>query len=63
LGAGKATVTKQKIKIERNGSSRPARKESSVEEMRDRLAGLLPDDARQDASEGLGPEQITGAAG
>ena len=30
---------------------------------RDRLAGLLPDDALQDALEGLGPEEITGPGG
>jgi putative transposase len=37
--------------------------ESSVEEVRDRLAGLLPDDALQDALAGLGPEEITGPGG
>jgi len=56
-------VTKQKIKIRGDGSSRPAGNESSVEEARDRLAGLLPDDALQDALEGLGPEEITGPGG
>ena len=30
---------------------------------RDRLAGLLPEDALQDALEGLGPEEITGPGG
>src|SRR5688572_22489896 len=42
LGAGKAIVTKQKMKIRGDGSSGPAVHESSVEEVRDRLAGLLP---------------------
>ena len=31
--------------------------------MRDRLAGLLPDDALQDALEGLDPEGTTGPGG
>ena len=44
-------------------SSRTARDESSVEEARDRLAGLLPDDALQNALEGLKPEEITGPGG
>jgi putative transposase len=56
-------VTKQKIKIRGDGSSRLAVPESSVEEVRDRLAGLLPDDALQDALEGLRPEEITGPGG
>jgi putative transposase len=56
-------VTKQKIKIRESGSSRSARAESSVDEVRDRLAGLLPDDALQDALEGLRPEEITGPGG
>jgi putative transposase len=63
LGPGKATVTKQKIKIEGDGSSRSAGPESSVEEVRDRLAGLLPEDALQDALEGLRPEEVTGPGG
>jgi putative transposase len=63
LGPGKATVTKQKIKISGDGSSRSAVPESSVDEVRDRLAGLLPGDALQDALAGLGPEEITGPGG
>jgi putative transposase len=63
LGPGKATVTKQKIEIRGDGPSGSAVPESSVEEVRDRLAGLLPDDALQDALEGLGPEEITGPGG
>src|SRR3954449_8275786 len=43
--------------------ARTVRDQSSVEEARDRLAGLLPDDALRDALEGLGPEQITGPGG
>jgi putative transposase len=42
---------------------RPAVDESSVEGARDQLAGLLPDDALQDALEGLAPEEITGPGG
>ncbi len=56
-------MTKQKIKFIEGESSGPARDESSAEEVRDRLAGLLPDDALQDALEGLGPEEITGPGG
>src|SRR5918998_5077763 len=53
----------QKIKFRGDGSSRPAVPESAPEEVTDRLAGLLPDDALQDALEGLGPEEITGPGG
>src|SRR5215210_1821388 len=56
-------MTMQKIKFSGDGSSRSARDESSVEEVRDRLAGLLPDDALHDALEGLRPEEITGPGG
>jgi putative transposase len=55
-------TTKQKI--DRDGDrSRTAVDESSVEEARDRLAGLLPDDALQSALEGLEPGEITGPGG
>jgi putative transposase len=37
--------------------------ESSVEQARDRLAGLLPDDALQDALKDLEPDEITGPGG
>src|SRR3989337_4236207 len=43
--------------------SRPAAHESSVEQARDRLAGLLPEDALQDALKDLEPEEITGPGG
>jgi putative transposase len=56
-------VTKQKIKFGEGESSRPASPESSVDEVRERLAGLLPEDALQDALEGLAPEEITGPGG
>jgi putative transposase len=56
-------MTKQKIKFSGDGSSGPVRDESSVEEVRDRLAGLLPEDALQEALAGLGPEEITGPGG
>src|SRR3954462_12592987 len=56
-------MTKQKIKFSESGSSGPARDESSVEELRGRLAGLLPEDALQDALEGLRPQEITGPGG
>ena len=44
-------------------SSRPALDESAFEEVTDRLAGLLPADALQDALEGLRAEEITGPGG
>jgi len=37
--------------------------EGSVDEVGDRLAGLLPDDALEDALAGLRPEEITGPGG
>jgi putative transposase len=51
------------MKSKGDESSRPAVEESSVEGTRDRLAGLLPDDALQDALKGLDSEQITGPGG
>jgi putative transposase len=53
----------QKMKSRGGDSSRPAVPESSVEQARERLAGLLPDEALQDALEGLAPEEITGPGG
>jgi len=44
-------------------SSGPAVPESAFDEVADRLAGLLPEDALQDALEGLRPEEITGPGG
>ena len=44
-------------------SSRPGVHVSSVEQARDRLAELLPDDALQDALRGLEPGEITGPGG
>src|SRR3954463_8419018 len=43
--------------------SRSAVDESASEEVVDRLEGLLPADALQDALEGLRPEEITGPGG
>jgi len=51
------------IKFSDSDSSGPGRPECSVEEVRDRVAGLLPGDALQDALEGLRPEEITGPGG
>jgi putative transposase len=63
LGPGKATLTtKQEINRD-SDRSRTGLDESSVEQARDRLAGLLPDDALQSALEGLKPEEITGPGG
>jgi putative transposase len=53
----------KKLKFREGESSRPAVAESAGEEVVDRLAGLLPEDALQDALEGLRPEEITGAGG
>jgi putative transposase len=55
-------TTKQKISGE-SDSSGSVRPESSVEQARERLAGLLPEDALQDALRGLGPDEITGPGG
>ena len=55
-------TTKQKIDRE-SDRSRTGLDESSVEQARDRLAGLLPGDALQSALEGLKPEEITGPGG
>jgi putative transposase len=56
-------MSTQKMKSGGDESSRPAVHESSVEQARDRLAGLLPDDALQDALKGLEPDEITGPGG
>jgi putative transposase len=58
-------MSKQNVKSKSSGgaSSRPAGSESAGEELADRLAGLLPADALQDALAGLGPEEITGPGG
>ena len=56
-------MTKQKIKSRVSDSSGPVVPESSVEQIADRLAGLLPEDALQVALEGLGPQEITGPGG
>src|SRR5215204_904087 len=56
-------MTKHKTKFSGDGSSGPVRGESSVEEVRDRLTGLLPDEALQDALAGLSSEEITGPGG
>jgi transposase-like protein len=55
-------TTIQKVSRE-SDSSRTAVGESSVAEARDRLAGLLPEDALQDALKGLEPDEITGPGG
>src|SRR5215216_7760233 len=56
-------MTKQKIKSRVSDSSGPVVPESSLEQIADRLAGLLPEDALQVALEGLGPQEITGPGG
>jgi putative transposase len=56
-------MSSQKMRSRGDDSSRPAVAESSVEQARDRLAGLLPDDALEAALDGLEPEQITGPGG
>src|SRR5215213_4613907 len=51
------------MKSRGDGSFRSALDESSVEQARDRLAGLLPEEALQDALKGLEPDEITGPGG
>ena len=56
-------MSTQKTKSRVSESSRSAVDESACEEVRDRLAGLLPAEALQDALAGLRPEEITGPGG
>src|SRR5215208_23063 len=63
MGPGNATLSIQKMKSGGGDPSRSAAHESSVESARDRLAGLLPEDALQDALKGLEREEITGPGG
>jgi putative transposase len=56
-------MSTQKMKSRVSESSRSAVDESACEEVTDRLAGLLPADALQDALAGLRPEEITGPGG
>jgi putative transposase len=56
-------MTKQKIRFSESGSPGPGRPESGGDQIVDGLAGLLPEDALQDALEGLRPEEITGPGG
>src|SRR5215212_9657570 len=56
-------MSTQKMKSRGRESSRPAVPESASEGVVDRLAGLLPAEALQDALAGLAPEEITGPGG
>jgi putative transposase len=56
-------MSSQKMKSGESDSSGTVEHQSSVQEARDRLAGLLPDDALQDALNGLDPDEITGPGG
>src|SRR4051795_12871359 len=56
-------MSTQKMKSRVSESSRSAVDESACEEVIDRLAGLLPADALQDALAGLRPEEIPGPGG
>ena len=56
-------MSTQKMRSRGDESSRPGVHVSSVEQARDRLAELLPDDALQDALRGLEPGEITGPGG
>jgi putative transposase len=56
-------MSTQKVKSRGGESSRPGVEESAREEVVDRLAGLLPAEALQDALAGLAPEEITGPGG
>jgi putative transposase len=55
-------TTKQKIDRD-DDQSGTARPESSVDEVRHRLAGLLPREELEDALKDLGPDEITGPGG
>jgi len=55
-------MTMQKIKDQGGEIKQPGRAQSP-EEAVDRLAGLLPEEALEDALKGLRPEEITGAGG
>ena len=63
MGPERHPMSSQKVKSRGGESSRPAVPESAGEEVVDRLAGLLPADALQDALAGLAPEEITGPGG
>src|SRR5215216_2312141 len=63
VGPERHPMSKQKSISRGGGSSRSGRPESAGEEVVDRLAGLLPEDALQDALAGLRPEEITGPGG
>ena len=52
----------EKPSSRRRGRS-PAARDDPPEEVRDRLAELLPEEALQDALKGLAPEEITGSGG
>lgn len=56
-------MTIQMIRSREGDVSGPAWPESASEEVADRLAGLLPAEALDDALAGLGPEEITGPGG
>jgi len=56
-------MSTQKSRIRGNESSRSAAHKSSVEQARDRLAGLLPAEALEDALRDLEPDEITGPGG
>src|SRR5215210_672471 len=56
-------MSTQKSRIRGDESSGTVRDESAVERARDRLAGLLPEEALEDALRGLEPDEITGAGG
>src|SRR3954453_998603 len=56
-------MSTQKSRIRGDVSSRAVGDESSVEQVRDRLSGLLPEEALEDALKGLDPDEITGPGG
>jgi transposase-like protein len=56
-------MSTREFKIRGDESSGPASDESSVERARDRLAGLLPEEALEDALKGLELDEITGSGG
>jgi putative transposase len=56
-------MTIKSISDQKRDREGPARAQSASDEAAQRLAGLLPAEALQDALKGLGPEEITGPGG
>src|SRR5215208_3916226 len=62
-GRGRHLVSRQKINVDGDIPSGTALEERACEIARDRLSGLLPPEALEEALTGLAPEEITGPGG